>query len=288
MRADELATLRKLEALNWILYDVNLFNGYVKSLGKRRPTSYKLMVGFPNICDESRYNKVIFLKNCNINASVREEDRLQLPEDVESLRIEECHDVKSLYEVSSLKNATELKACTILGCDGIEHVLSAPSTTPHLQSVESMTLVYLRNLHALVWKERGTSFLHSQTFSSLRKISITSCPTVKKLFTLALLVYLQNLQQLDISYCEQMAEIIAPQEDQVEDGDQIQGESSASNKLSLPKLRNLKLWSLLELEIFCNSKKAIIVDSLQEIYIYYCPKLKRFLSLMKRCVLLIL
>ncbi|XP_024926277.3 disease resistance protein At4g27190 [Ziziphus jujuba] len=274
VKVEELATLRKLETLNWILYDINLFNSYVKLLGKRRPSNYVLMVGFNIIYDEFQYNKIVFLKNCNVNESIPEEYRLLLPEDVEFLRFEECHDVKSLCEVSSLKNAIGLKACSIFNCAGIEHVLTSSCTDPLLQRLESICLFYLKNLCGLVLKERGASFLRPpQTFSSLREISVTYCPNIKKLFTLSLLVYLQNLEKLYVSRCEQMVEIIAPDEDEEED--QIQGESGGSSKFYLPKLKILKLWLLPELEILYNSRKALVVDSLQEIYIFQCLNVRR-------------
>ncbi|KAH7546464.1 hypothetical protein FEM48_Zijuj01G0203500 [Ziziphus jujuba var. spinosa] len=274
VKVEELATLRKLETLNWILYDINLFNSYVKLLGKRRPSNYVLMVGFNIIYDEFQYNKIVFLKNCNVNESIPEEYRLLLPEDVEFLRFEECHDVKSLREVSSLKNAIGLKACSIFNCAGIEHVLTSSCTDPLLQRLESICLFYLKNLCGLVLKERGASFLlPPQTFSSLREISVTYCPNIKKLFTLSLLVYLQNLEKLYVSRCEQMVEIIAPDEDEEED--QIQGESGGSSKFYLPKLKILKLWLLPELEILYNSRKALVVDSLQEIYIFQCLNVRR-------------
>lgn len=67
-------------------------------------------------------------------------------------------------------------------------------------------------------------------------------------------------------------EIIAPDEEE----DQIQGESSGtSGKFYLPKLKILKLWLLPELEILYNSRKAMIVDSLQEIYILQCLNVRR-------------
>lgn len=100
VKLEELATLRKLETLHWILYDINIFNSYAKSLGRRRPSYYNLVVGFNIIHDEFRYNKIVFLQNCSINESIPVEDRLLLPQDVEFLRFEECPDVKSLCEVS--------------------------------------------------------------------------------------------------------------------------------------------------------------------------------------------
>lgn len=70
-------------------------------------------------------------------------------------------------------------------------------------------------------------------------------------------------------------EIIAPDEYDEEDQVQVQEESSGSGNFYLPKLKILKLWHLADLEIFCKSRKAMMVDYLQDTYICHRPNLKR-------------
>jgi disease resistance protein RPS2 len=85
-----------------------------------------------------------------------------------------------------------------------------------------------------------------------------------------LLPNLVNLECIRVEECEEMEEIIATSSN--EEGDM--GEESSSNiEFKLPKLRILKLYELPELKSFCSAK--LICDSLQQIGIVKCQKLKR-------------
>ncbi|KAL4613966.1 hypothetical protein ACB092_07G020900 [Castanea dentata] len=48
-----------------------------------------------------------------------------------------------------------------------------------------------------------------------------------------------------------------------------------TTKISLPKLRLLHLRNLPELKTICGNRKVIVCDSIEEIFISYCPKLER-------------
>ena len=48
-----------------------------------------------------------------------------------------------------------------------------------------------------------------------------------------------------------------------------------TTKITLPNLRYLILKDLPELKTICNSNKVIVCDSIEEITLFCCPKLKR-------------
>jgi disease resistance protein RPS2 len=91
------------------------------------------------------------------------------------------------------------------------------------------------------------------------------CGKLKKLLPPGLL---HNLEEIYINSCEQLEEIIEEEEEKEEEG-------MDTTKITLPRLKTLTLRSLPELKSICSSSKVISCDSLEEISITECPKLKR-------------
>lgn len=92
---------------------------------------------------------------------------------------------------------------------------------------------------------------------------------MKKLFPL---VFLENLEVIEVSNCEKMEEIIETRSN--DEG--LKGEESSGSrilKLELLKLKILKLIELPKLKSICNAK--LICHSLKVIHIRNCQELKR-------------
>ncbi|PON44591.1 NB-ARC domain containing protein [Parasponia andersonii] len=277
VKGEELAILRRLETLKAQLYDVNDLNTYVNSLEERELVSYILQVGFDenSFWKESEYNKIVILRKSDLSEIISEEYPLLLPQGIQFLCIESCHLVKSLYEASSLKNTANLISCHIADCDGIENLLSVSSSCsfPILQSLEELRLQRLHDFIGLISEESNVSSLPPVgTFSSLKDVLISGCPSMKKLFTPSLLSLFYNLERLRVYQCDQMVEIIAATSD---DNEGEGSTSSGTTELTLPKLEVLELILLPELKSFSSSKKTLVAESLQEIRVEYCPKLKK-------------
>ena len=198
-----------------------------------------------------------------------------LPEDLQFLEIEICDDLRSLCDVPSLKHPSKLQCIGVYQCKGIEHILSFSSscTLPLLQTLEKLELMCLDNLRVLFKKERAASaWVPSDTFSRLKIIKLFSCSKIKKLLPPGLLPHLRNLEQICISSCNQLEEIIGEASDEFEEKEE---EGMDTTKITLPKLRVLQLNELSGLKTICSSSKIIVCDSLEKICIINCPKLKR-------------
>ncbi|XP_022717078.1 probable disease resistance protein At1g61300 [Durio zibethinus] len=106
-------------------------------------------------------------------------------------------------------------------------------------------------------------------FSSLSQIRIHCCQNIKKLFSFNwVLQNLQNLKYLWVSDCRDMEEIIAPESESEE-------EVISAINFTLPKLSSLHLENLPELKSICSANGVMVCDSIEEITITHCPKLKR-------------
>ncbi|XVF78218.1 hypothetical protein PTKIN_Ptkin14bG0112600 [Pterospermum kingtungense] len=106
-------------------------------------------------------------------------------------------------------------------------------------------------------------------FLSLSRVRINFCETIKKLFSSNWVLHsLQNLNALLVEDCGNMEEIIAPESESEEEG-------TSAVKFILPKLLRLELWNLPELKRICDANGVIICDSVEQIDIIECPKLKR-------------
>jgi disease resistance protein RPS2 len=96
---------------------------------------------------------------------------------------------------------------------------------------------------------------------------------MKKLFPLVLLPSLVNLEEIIVSNCRKMEEIIGGTRSDEEGIMSKESSSSNTPELKLPKLRYLGLVGLPELKSICSAK--LICDSLQVIKVEQCQELKR-------------
>ncbi|KAJ4843466.1 hypothetical protein Tsubulata_006794 [Turnera subulata] len=96
-------------------------------------------------------------------------------------------------------------------------------------------------------------------------VHICGCHSMEELFPPGLLSNLQNIEVIDISWCQKM---------KILSGDGGHGTSSDSPvQFYFPKLRILALTCLPRLKSICTGK--MICNSLEEITVWRCPKLKR-------------
>ncbi|KAM4102510.1 hypothetical protein ACJW30_06G006000 [Castanea mollissima] len=253
LNVEEIVSL-KLEHFQGAFYGADNFNKYVGSLREGRLSHYQFVVremtaDIDHAVHWESEGKCVTLENCNVSL---------LPKDAQTLKIYKCDNLRSSSDAPYLECARELKSISIVECKEIEDVLSYSYTFP-LQRLE---LEYLGKLQVLFREEKVASPLDIPpgTFSCLKKFLIFECPNIKKLFTPGLLQNLAHLEEIEVLYCERLEEII---------------EEEGKDTTIFPRLRKLVLIGIPRLETICSSRNAIVCDSLQEIEILECPKLKR-------------
>jgi disease resistance protein RPS2 len=237
----EVGSLRNLETLRCHFKGLSDFAEYLRSRdGIQSLSTYRISVGMMDFqeCIDDFPSKTVALGNLSIN---KERDfQFEFLNGIQGL-VCQFIDARSLCDVLSLENATELECISIRDCNSMESLVSSSwlcSAPPPLPSYNGM-------------------------FSGLKEFYCVGCNNMKKLSPLVLL---PNLELIDVVNCEKMEEIIGTTDE----------ESSTFNSITeliLPKLISLNLCWLPELKSICSAK--LICNSLEDIKVINCEKLKR-------------
>ncbi|KAK8634189.1 hypothetical protein V6N13_015017 [Hibiscus sabdariffa] len=275
-RVEEVLTLQNLECFEWYFQDSRELNKFVSAMkqSKKSLVRYALQVGQRHMGGRinDKIVKIWGYRFC-------EGELIMLPLDIQDLFINACRDLRSLSDhIPCLENAIDLRFCTILNCQDIKCVVSWPfssSSTHPFQSLERLDLYNLPDLREVIKVERFGSatssiLLPPASFSLLKVIDIRDCWSMKTLLPHWLLSNLQNLEEISVDRCDDLIQVLgAP----TSEGEEIV--SDASIKFSLPKLRELRLYSLPELVSICSTSGVMVCDSLRLIHVHGCSKLKR-------------
>jgi disease resistance protein RPS2 len=256
VRGKEVACLRKLESLECHFEGYSDYVEYLKSRDETKSlTTYQILVGpldkYDYDYDDCR-RKTIVWGNSSIDKD--RDFQVMFSKDIKKLDIDNYDDATSLCDFWSLiKNATKLECFHIRDCNNIESLVSsswfrsAPLPSPSYNGI----------------------------FSGLKRFNCSGCKSMKKLFPLVLLPSLVNLEDIRVSDCEKMEEIIGGTRP---DEEGVMGEETSSNNIEfkLPKLGYLKLEGLPELKSICSAK--LICDSIGVIDIRNCEKMEEIIS----------
>ncbi|KAG7940935.1 hypothetical protein I3843_16G011800 [Carya illinoinensis] len=176
----------------------------------------------------------------------------------------------SLFPYNFIESLENLEKLTAFSCDSLEVIFELEGL--HLEesnyifnSLTEMSLLQLpKLLH--IWK-RGPREIKG--FNNLRLLYVWECHSLKCLFTPSMSKLLVKLEEIKVSFCNEMKEILAK-----ESGDEEKGD----NVIAFPQVNTLSLEFLPNLECFCNAANAFEWPSLEKIIITYCGKLNMFVS----------
>ncbi|GLU15751.1 hypothetical protein SLE2022_322190 [Rubroshorea leprosula] len=265
IKGDEVVRLSKLETFYGIFDDIQGYNYFVKSQDFQILTDYNIEVGARFlrarflVSSTARREFVVHISHCDLG-----EECMVLPDNLQRLEMVGCRNMRSsLNKAPLLEKATELSSCHFQSCKDMECVVDLDSSScPVLDKLEELYLLGLPELSVLVRVEGVATPPH--VFSNLKILWIWDCSGMRKLLPFELLQAFQNLEEIRVTHCQQMEEIIASSDSY-----------ASSDKFTFPKLRILALANLPQLKSICSAKGVMVCDSIEEIIISGCRELKR-------------
>ncbi|GAY69147.1 hypothetical protein CUMW_269800 [Citrus unshiu] len=137
-----------------------------------------------------------------------------------------------------------------------------------VQCLKMFAVYDVASLNDVLPREQG--LVNIGKFShDLKVLRFYCCGNLKNLFSLRLLPAVQNLEVLKVEECDSIEEIVAVEDEETEK------ELATNTIITLPRLKKLHFFNLPEFKSFCSNNGVLVCNSLQEIKVYGCPKLKR-------------
>ncbi|KAL9460076.1 hypothetical protein AB3S75_003301 [Citrus x aurantiifolia] len=140
-----------------------------------------------------------------------------------------------------------------------------------VQYLEMFAVNDVASLNDVLPREQGLVNI-GQFSHDLKVLWFDYCGNLKNLFSLRLLPALQNLEVLQVYKCFLIEEIVAVEDEETE---KELATNTIINTVTLPRLKKLYFSKLPEFKSFCSNNGVLVCNSLQEIEVYNCPKLKR-------------
>ncbi|KAH7690223.1 disease resistance protein RPS2 protein [Dioscorea alata] len=184
-------------------------------------------------------------------------EKVTVPATTNTMAIKGCNFIQ-LLDIFHWDDLRQLIYCRIDDCKEMKWLGKDGDIV--FPSLETLRLLRLHSFKGLCREKT-----HKETLKNLRKLDIFECHKLKYLIPNDLLMNnLQNLEEILIRRCHEMEDVIS-------------GKASAT-MASLPKFKKLMLWELPELTSIYQGK--LVCDSLCQIRIQGCPKLKSLPFLM--------
>ncbi|XP_022738606.1 probable disease resistance protein At1g12280 isoform X2 [Durio zibethinus] len=180
-----------------------------------------------------------------------------LPE-TDALELVEHKDVTSLVDFVNVDSFNRIRGCLIERCNKMTTIADGNRTQGRviLPNLEQLHLVNLRCLQTIFEGSLSTNSL-----SKLHTLVVTSCPILRKIFTLGVIQQLSKLHKLAVQNCAEMEELI----EKADNAGQVSPSFSNLETLVLidmPKLRTISV------------DKSLAWPLLKELQVYGCPELK--------------
>lgn len=204
----------------------------------------------------------------------------QLPDqtfsNLQLLDVRRCERLVDVGPTHMLPRLQMLSKLYIEDCGSVEEifvtkpVIGQDDTHVTLCSLTELRLKSLPKLKHIWWnKDSQCGSLHFQNLTSLE---VSGCDHLKYIFSTSITKGLVQLQELRISSCELVEEVVLK-------------DISVEDKLEvvlLPRMKTLALKSLPNLKSFCSKNGVLKFSSLQVLKVTNCPMMKMFASFLNQ------
>ncbi|XP_044484332.1 uncharacterized protein LOC123210165 [Mangifera indica] len=138
--------------------------------------------------------------------------------------------------------------------------------------LRNLETLEVRNYHSLedLFDIKGKTIKNSKEeilgFNNLKSLKVHSCSSLRYIFTPAIILGLDQLQEIEVKNCALIEEIITKDE----------GKEGAIDKIFIPHLNSIVLELLPDLTNFYSGTNYLECPSLKSITIANCPKMETF------------
>ncbi|XWS47898.1 hypothetical protein CRYUN_Cryun13aG0025400 [Craigia yunnanensis] len=180
-----------------------------------------------------------------------------LPE-TDALELVEHKDITSLMDFVNVASFNRVRGCVIERCNKMTTIADGNRTEGGL-ILPNLEQLHLVNLWSLQTIFEGS--LSTKSLSKLHTVVVTSCPILRKIFSLKVIQQLSKLQKLAIQNCAEIKELIE------------KADSAGQVSPAFPNLEPLILIEMPKLRTI-SADKSLTLPSLKELQVYRCPELK--------------
>ncbi|XP_054819601.1 uncharacterized protein LOC129318709 isoform X2 [Prosopis cineraria] len=215
-----------------------------RNLFLKKLDSYKIVIGeFETLSvgdfkmpGKDEASRVLALKINENNLIHSQKGIKMLFRRVEKLLLGELKGVRDIFYELNLEGFQSLKQLSIINNSDIESIINSkelPDPKDVFPNLESLCLYKLKNM-----KKISYSKLTGTSFSKLKVVRITSCALIHNIFSLSMVKLLDILETIDVSDCDSMENIVAKEEHDADEDDDV-----LFVKLGSLALQNLKKFS---------------------------------------------
>ncbi|XVE54633.1 hypothetical protein DITRI_Ditri03aG0097700 [Diplodiscus trichospermus] len=229
---------------------------------RQQLTSFRFFVGCqnrkrPQILEYFKYKINRYLGYCHGNHSDYSIICDLLPE-TDALELVEHKDVTSLVDFVNVDSFNRIRGCLIERCNKMTTIANGNTIEGRviLPNLEQLHLVNLQSLKTIF---EGS--LPASSLSKLHTVVVTSCPRLRRIFSLRVLQQLSKLHKLVVQNGAEIEELIEKND--------IAGLVSPA----FPSLETLILIEMPKLRII-SVDRSLAWPALKELQVYRCPQLK--------------
>ncbi|KAF2318860.1 hypothetical protein GH714_011199 [Hevea brasiliensis] len=239
-----LAELKYLSHLTTLEIDIPDAKMLPKELFSNKLERYRIVIGKEWYCgDKYESSRMLKLK---LNTSIHLEHGVNtFLKETDDLSLDEVKGIKSILYDLNWEGFPQLKYLQIRKGYDIQYVVNSTKRVPcnAFPILESLSLWNLASLEKICHCQLTTG-----SFTRLRILKVRECNRLKNLFSISMVRNLSQLQEMEVSYCENMEEIVVDESEVGDDKIEV---------AEFTQLRSLELRRLPVLKSFCFKVKEL-------------------------------
>ncbi|XWS30669.1 hypothetical protein CRYUN_Cryun23aG0006400 [Craigia yunnanensis] len=171
---------------------------------------------------------------------------------VENLFLDEVKDVQNILYDLNTEGFQHLKHLCVSNVLEMKNIIDSKKlvSCTSFPLLETLSLQNLINLETICYGQ-----LKAKSFSQLRTIKVKGCGVLKNLFSLSMARELSQLEEIEVSWCKNITEII------VKENEEDVADIEVNNLLEFRQLRSLTLNTLPKLKTFYSEGKRVSSSS---------------------------